>query len=74
MIENPKRQVVWQAESTHPALAETVKEGLREVVDPELGLNIIELGLVLFVITLILNGLARLLVWRMEGGRRGGRL
>ncbi len=34
---------------------------------------LIELGLVLFVITLILNGLARLLVWRMEGGRRGGR-
>ncbi|MGD2157513.1 MAG: iron-sulfur cluster assembly protein [Anaerolineales bacterium] len=42
--------VLWQAESTHPKLAERLKEDLREVVDPELGLNIIELGLVRDVI------------------------
>lgn len=42
--ETPK--VVWQAESTHPDLADTLKESLREVIDPELHLNIIELGLV----------------------------
>lgn len=38
--------LVWQAESTHPELALETKEALRDVVDPELGLNIIELGLI----------------------------
>jgi metal-sulfur cluster biosynthetic enzyme len=39
-------KVVWQAESTHPEKMEPLREGLREVVDPEIGLNIVELGLV----------------------------
>ena len=39
-------QVVWQADSTHPELSGTTKLALREVLDPEIGLNIIELGLV----------------------------
>jgi phosphate transport system permease protein len=34
---------------------------------------LIELGLVLFVLTLILNGLARLLVWRISRGAKGAR-
>lgn len=38
--------LIWQAEVTHPKLAEEAKEALRDVVDPEIGLNIIELGLV----------------------------
>jgi metal-sulfur cluster biosynthetic enzyme len=38
--------LIWQAEVTNPKLAEEAKEALREVVDPELGLNIIELGLI----------------------------
>ncbi len=42
--ENPK--VIWQAESTHPDQAETAREALRQVIDPEIGLNIIELGLI----------------------------
>ena len=37
---------IWQAENTHPDLAEKAKEALREVVDPEIGLNVIELGLI----------------------------
>jgi metal-sulfur cluster biosynthetic enzyme len=41
-----RAKVIWQAESTHPELAETVREALRQVVDPEIGLNMIELGLV----------------------------
>ena len=40
------KQVVWQAESTHPELATATKQALREVLDPEIGLNIIELGLI----------------------------
>lgn len=37
---------IWEFDSTHPREAETLREALREVVDPELGLNIVELGLV----------------------------
>jgi metal-sulfur cluster biosynthetic enzyme len=39
-------KLIWQAESTHPKLAQDLKETLREVVDPEIGLDIIQLGLV----------------------------
>lgn len=46
MSDAPRNKVFWQVESTHPHLAETVRETLRQVVDPEIGLNIIELGLV----------------------------
>ena len=36
----------WKAEQSHPDLVEPVKEKLREVIDPEIGLNVIELGLI----------------------------
>lgn len=39
-------KVTWQADGTHPDSADSLREKLREVVDPELGLDIIELGLV----------------------------
>lgn len=41
-----RQQVVWAAENTHPELIEPLKNALREVVDPEIGLNVIELGLI----------------------------
>lgn len=37
---------IWTAESTHPELMESLKESLSQVVDPEIGMNILQLGLV----------------------------
>ncbi len=37
---------VWQAELTHPDLAIKLKTAMREIVDPEIGLEIIQLGLI----------------------------
>jgi metal-sulfur cluster biosynthetic enzyme len=46
MTETTQPKVVWTIESTHPGLVEPLKQALREVVDTEIGLNIVELGLV----------------------------
>jgi len=40
------RQPIWDAESSFPELCATLREGLREIVDPELGYDIIQLGLI----------------------------
>ncbi len=37
---------IWELDSTDPPLAEIIRTGLRGVMDPELGMNIVELGLV----------------------------
>lgn len=37
---------VWEAESTYPELCDQLRKGFSEITDPELGLNIIQLGLI----------------------------
>lgn len=46
MTEETTNTKLWEADATHPHQAETLRDRLREVLDPELGLNIIELGLI----------------------------
>ncbi|UCF62552.1 MAG: iron-sulfur cluster assembly protein [Anaerolineaceae bacterium] len=42
--EAPK--LIWEIDSTHPLKADEIRQALRQVMDPELGMSIIELGLV----------------------------
>jgi metal-sulfur cluster biosynthetic enzyme len=48
MIENdpPMNPILWEIQETHPGLVPILREKLAEVVDPEIGLNVIQLGLV----------------------------
>jgi metal-sulfur cluster biosynthetic enzyme len=48
MADTPENsnKAVWDIESTHPEIVEKLREAFQQVNDPELGLNIIQLGLV----------------------------
>jgi metal-sulfur cluster biosynthetic enzyme len=47
-------KLTWKIDTTHPEKAEELRTALKEVVDPELGLSIVELGLIRDV---VLNGM-----------------
>jgi len=46
MSDTESHQIHWSIHDTHPELVEKLREKLSEVVDPEIGLSIIQLGLV----------------------------
>jgi metal-sulfur cluster biosynthetic enzyme len=46
MEEQTQNQIQWTLHSTHPELVEPLRASLSEVVDPEIGMSIIQLGLV----------------------------
>jgi metal-sulfur cluster biosynthetic enzyme len=41
-----KNKVIWDADATEPALCEELRKALRSVTDPELGMDVIQLGMV----------------------------
>jgi metal-sulfur cluster biosynthetic enzyme len=60
MAEENQNKPVWDIESTNPELVEPLTEELKKVMDPEIGLNILELGLVRNVA--IISGEAKLMM------------
>jgi metal-sulfur cluster biosynthetic enzyme len=46
MSDAPVNPIHWEIHDTHPDLVEPLREKLSEVVDPEIALNVIQLGLI----------------------------
>ncbi len=44
--DKPRNRPIWESASTHPDETAKLDAALREVVDPEIGLNIVQLGLI----------------------------
>ncbi len=60
MIDENTNRPIWEIESTNPELVEPLINELKKVVDPELGLNVLDLGLVRNVI--ISDGEAKIMM------------
>ena len=58
MAEETINEIQWTIHQTNPELVKFAREKLAEVVDPEIGMNIIQLGLVRDIS--VENGIARL--------------
>jgi metal-sulfur cluster biosynthetic enzyme len=46
MSEETQNEIIWNIHDTDPELVQPLREGLSQVVDPEIGMNIIQLGMV----------------------------
>jgi len=57
MSDNQQNRPVWEIESTNPELMDTLTQELNKVLDPEIGLNVLQLGLVRNVA--IINGVGK---------------
>lgn len=60
MTEENNNRPIWDIESTNPELVEQLVEELKKVMDPEIGLNVLELGLVRNVA--VINGEAKMMM------------
>jgi metal-sulfur cluster biosynthetic enzyme len=60
MTDINQNKPVWDIESTNPELIEPLVNELKKVMDPEIGLNVLELGLVRNVA--IINGEAKMMM------------
>ena len=60
MSDTYQNKPVWEIESTNPELVEPLINELKKVSDPEIGLNVLELGLVRNVV--VLNGEAKIIM------------
>ena len=60
MTDSNQNKPVWEIESTNPELVEPLIEQLKQVMDPEIGLNVLELGLVRNIA--VLNGEAKMVM------------
>ncbi len=46
MNNEEKNEIRWNIHETHPDLVQPLREKLAEVVDPEIGMNVLQLGLI----------------------------
>jgi metal-sulfur cluster biosynthetic enzyme len=46
MSDSDAKEIQWTLHTTHPEKVQFLREKLSEVVDPEIGMNIIQLGLI----------------------------
>ncbi len=60
MEDDYQNKPIWEIESTNPELVEPLISELNKVIDPELGLNVLELGLIRNVA--VLDGNASILM------------
>jgi phosphate transport system permease protein len=70
MVIGNNPQTSWSLFAPKYTMASVIANEFKEAVE-ELHLNaLVEIGLVLFTITLIVNIISRFLIWRMAGTRR----
>lgn len=60
MVDPTLNRPVWDIDRNNPELVEPLVEELKKVMDPEIGLNVLELGLIRNVA--IINGEAKMLM------------
>ncbi len=58
MSEETVNEIQWTIHTTNPDLVKPAREKLSEVVDPEIGMNVIQLGLIRDIA--VENGIARM--------------
>jgi metal-sulfur cluster biosynthetic enzyme len=46
MTDSEVKEIQWTLHTTHPEMVKQAREKLSEVIDPEIGMNIIQLGLI----------------------------